>query len=297
MQESSNIKKIWRVIYPPVLYFVIQIIVQMIFTIAILCSFRAKNKIMNCSSIEAYNHEVTSYIFQFAIAITLTAAVISLPIFVCIYRSDNRKIQAETGISYGKMNPVYFLLIAILGATCSGGFNKLVSILAAFLPSAVQDNFEKVAQALSTGNIWIQILTTAAIVPMVEELIFRGLVYRRLKFLVSTKMAMILSGLIFGIAHGNLIQGFYAFILGVFLAWIYETCKTIWAPIVFHMMANGFSELLQHSNLFQPVSNGMIFLWMIGELIVTCFICILIHKNVKIEKKEEEIKKEEKYIW
>lgn len=296
MRGASNSKKIWRVIYPPLLYFAIQIMVQVVFSIVLMGIFQANHNYESYGSLEAYSEASVSFIYQYAIASTLVSALISIPILAGFFRGDNRRRFEETGCTYGKMKPVNFILVAILGAACSGGFNKLISILAACLPASYIESFQKVAEALNTGNIWTQVIATAIVVPIAEELVFRGLVYQRLKDIVSTKAAMIVSGLIFGIAHGNFIQGVYAFILGIFLSWIYEKCKTIWAPIVFHMMANGFSQLLEHWNVFQSASTGFMILLMIIELTITFLICRIINKTVKIEKNEE-VKKEDEYIW
>lgn len=49
---------------------------------------------------------------------------------------------------------------------------------------------------------------------------------------------MVFSGLIFGIYHGNLVQGIYAAFLGTVLAWTMEHTGTLLAPMIFHGIGN-----------------------------------------------------------
>ena len=73
---------------------------------------------------------------------------------------------------------------------------------------------------LYSTNIWLELAVLGLIVPITEELIFRGVVYERMKRCFSMKMAAFLSGLFFGVYHGNVSQGIYAFLLGLQL--VYE---------------------------------------------------------------------------
>lgn len=49
---------------------------------------------------------------------------------------------------------------------------------------------------------------------------------------------MVFSGVVFGIYHGNLVQGIYASLLGIMLAWVTERSGTLLAPVIFHGIGN-----------------------------------------------------------
>lgn len=87
-------------------------------------------------------------------------------------------------------------------------------------------------------------LTAGIVAPIVEELIFRGLVYRRTKKMTGTIAAAILSAALFGVFHGNWVQAPYAFIIGIVAVFVYEKFKSIVAPIMLHMSANILSVLI-----------------------------------------------------
>ena len=74
--------------------------------------------------------------------------------------------------------------------------------------------------------------------PVIEELIFRllimGISLRFMKFIAANT----LQALIFGIYHGNVIQGVYAFLLGLFIGELKNITQTIFACIGFHCIFN-----------------------------------------------------------
>ena len=56
-------------------------------------------------------------------------------------------------------------------------------------------------------------------------------------------VAVMISALLFGLYHGNLVQGIYAFIMGCLLALVYEWTGSFVAPVLFHMIANHLSDI------------------------------------------------------
>ncbi len=107
---------------------------------------------------------------------------------------------------------------------------------------------------MSTGRLWIVFLFSVILAPVVEELIFRkALIDRAIVF--GDRAAILLSGLIFGLVHGNLYQFFYAFGLGCLFAYIYIRTGRIRHTISFHMAVNflggfvgtAYSKVLENS--------------------------------------------------
>ena len=56
--------------------------------------------------------------------------------------------------------------------------------------------------------------------------------------------AMVISGVFFGIYHGNLVQGVYASILGILFAYFMELTGSLWASVLLHVGANIWSLIL-----------------------------------------------------
>ena len=87
-------------------------------------------------------------------------------------------------------------------------------------------------------------MTVIIVVPVVEELVFRALGFYRLREYMVFFPAAVISGVVFGVFHGNAYQGIYAFLLGIGFAYVYECYRSILAAILMHMAANGFSVFL-----------------------------------------------------
>jgi membrane protease YdiL (CAAX protease family) len=81
-------------------------------------------------------------------------------------------------------------------------------------------------------------------VPMAEELVFRGLVYRWLRVRWGVAPSAALSAVLFGVVHGQLEVGVGAFLVGIVLALAYERSQSLWPPIIIHAVQNSVSIVL-----------------------------------------------------
>ncbi len=130
-------------------------------------------------------------------------------------------------------------------AVFSLGLGYALSYATSFLQLALSDLFGASETDLSTEIISqmspvAMIGLVVIVAPVCEELIFRGLVLNRLRFL-GERGAVMLSALLFALFHLNLSQFFFAFGLGcVFGAVVIKTGKLRYT-ISFHMLVNGVS--------------------------------------------------------
>lgn len=90
-------------------------------------------------------------------------------------------------------------------------------------------------------------ITVGVLVPIAEEMVFRGAILRTLLTLCGHRWrwgAIVLSALLFGLAHGNMAQLLNATLLGCLLGWLYYRSGSIAPGIVFHMVNNSVAVLL-----------------------------------------------------
>ena len=97
---------------------------------------------------------------------------------------------------------------------------------------------QSAAGAFTDQPLPLLIVTTVIAGPLAEEWIFRGMTYRRIRASLGIWPAAILSALLFGAYHGNMIQFLYAFPLGILFAWYYEKSGTLLVPVAAHMALN-----------------------------------------------------------
>lgn len=142
-------------------------------------------------------------------------------------------------------------------ALLAGAFTALsLNLIAQYICTALDltDQLQKSSSYSSQTTFGIGLILFGLTSPIMEELIFRWLMYGRIKMMVGKTFAIIISAMFFGIYHSNIIQGIYAFIMGVLLALIYEWCHSIAAPILFHIGANVFV----YASSFLPEKVGSI---------------------------------------
>jgi uncharacterized protein len=82
--------------------------------------------------------------------------------------------------------------------------------------------------------------------PIVEETVFRGVIYRWLRGVLPLNVAMLASGAIFAAAHAITLLFLPLLGFGVLLAWIYERSRSLWPGVLVHALFNlvGIIEIL-----------------------------------------------------
>jgi membrane protease YdiL (CAAX protease family) len=99
-------------------------------------------------------------------------------------------------------------------------------------------------QGFSWWGLLLMVPLGGFAVPMAEELVFRGLVYRWLRVRWGVAPSAVLSAALFGLVHGQLEVGIGAFMVGIVLALAYERSRSLWPPIIIHAVQNSVSIIL-----------------------------------------------------
>jgi len=86
-----------------------------------------------------------------------------------------------------------------------------------------------------TAPVVRNLLLAGFIIPVVEELLFRGALYERLRARHSPLAAMLLTSIAFGLCHDNFI---FAFSMGVLLNSVYVRTGSLRAAILVHAAVN-----------------------------------------------------------
>ena len=102
---------------------------------------------------------------------------------------------------------------------------------------------EQIEQASSTSTTISMLLYASFLGPITEELVFRGFVLKTLHKYGSLQ-AIFICALLFGLFHGNLVQGIFAFGVGLVLGYVAEYYSIYWA-MALHIINNFvFSDLM-----------------------------------------------------
>ncbi len=173
-----------------------------------------------------------------AASLTTLAAAICLPFFVKMMQKDAEKTE-RMFIVKGGLSARRILLIVALALSCNVGLTWVMTGARELfhLANDTQD-------ALLGSNLVIQLIGLGIVIPVQEEVLFRGLVYQRLKDYNKGWVSILLASAFFAVYHGNALQILFAFPMSVLITWIYEKEKVLLAPILFHMTVNLSSVLI-----------------------------------------------------
>lgn len=232
MDFKRVLKEAWRLLYPILLYFLASLFVELAF-LFVYAGDGGQAKITE----QVLNEVINKY----SLHITALANGILIPFFLLFMWNDKRHGLSFGGLRYATVPPAEYLKIVALGMASAIVVNLAVSLSGLVYLSP---KYQEVSNILYSGSIFIEILSAVIAAPVLEEIMFRGLIFGRLRVYLAPKAAMVISSLIFGLFHGNLVQFAYAFIIGMLLAYVYEKYKKITAPIMFHIGANLLSVIV-----------------------------------------------------
>lgn len=126
-------------------------------------------------------------------------------------------------------------LTVLLALSASMGLNALLSLTG--LADSSQA-YQSVADRQYGVTFAAGLVLYGLISPFAEEVVFRGVIYNRLRRLYNPAIGIVASGILFGVFHGNLVQGVYGGCLGMLMAYLYEKSGRLWIPFLFHAVAN-----------------------------------------------------------
>lgn len=151
----------------------------------------------------------------------------------------------RAGFRNGASKLKALVLCAVLGAASAFGLNILIELVSEFMTRVSQiqgtlgsEKYEAVEQIQYSVPLFLGLILYGMISPFVEEIVFRGIIFNRIKRFYNLKKAVIFSALLFGAFHANLPQFVYGTCMGMLMALCYERTKCFGAPVVFHMAAN-----------------------------------------------------------
>ena len=92
------------------------------------------------------------------------------------------------------------------------------------------------------GGAWMTAFLLVVIAPIFEEFMFRGLILHELKP-YGNGLSIFVSGILFGIFHGNFQQCFYTAAFGIALGYIANVTRSIFPTTIIHMITNGLGAI------------------------------------------------------
>ena len=140
-----------------------------------------------------------------------------------------------------------------LGICASLGLNCFISILR--LTELFPSYTEEVYEVLFANTLSVGLSMYGFVIPGIEELLFRWILFDKLSGFVPVKTAGIISSAVFGIYHRNTVQFLYSFVFGLLLAYCFWLFNSILASWLLHGSANIFIYLISSLEAFSFMGN------------------------------------------
>lgn len=104
------------------------------------------------------------------------------------------------------------------------------------------DTVKAVYEQMLSNILWTS-LSVAVAAPLLEEFLLRGVILRGMLYYSTPLKAILWSAFYFAFIHLNLYQAIGAFLMGLFMGWIYYRTGSLWLTILIHFVNNGSSTL------------------------------------------------------
>ncbi len=133
-------------------------------------------------------------------------------------------------------------------------------------------------------TIVIAIIMVAIVAPIIEEVLFRGIILRGMLNRYEDRNAIIISAILFSLSHLNFLQIPNAFLLGLILAYVFYKTRALWICMILHGIANIVGFIPYEVN--NPTGKVAV---VIALIIVGIIIFIKALNNIKEYNKLEKI--------
>ena len=196
-------------------------------------------------------YAIMDFLKEKALVITAICAVVASVVLSLFFHIDIKNGRIE---KRGQIKAMDFIMAIVGGA----GVSIALNIVIALTNMAGKDTtFVEVSDMITSNPLFVTIICAGILIPIVEEILFRGLIFNRIKCQYNFLAGLLISSLLLGI---------YATLLGIFLGFAYHKTKSILIPIFIHMGGNTFVSI--YGKLGENEEN-------IGILVVTVAISII----------------------
>ncbi len=233
--------------------------------------------------------ELMEGIFKFAVAnsnwLLVVAAIMTLFFAWVFFAIRKKKLLKEANVvpfSVNRVLPIVILAIAsVFVVECT--FSLLP------IPEEIMLEYEDSIMSLLEGSTLAILISTVFAAPIVEEIIFRGLVLSRLNKAMPVAAAVALSSIAFGLFHGQLLWICYAAILGLVMCFVAIKCESVLASILYHMVFNLLGGLPLVGYLVGDSMSSMVTV----EVLSIAVCAVMIYWILRLSEREKEEKSKE----
>lgn len=235
--KTSKGYRVWQIVYPIGIYYVVSSLAY--FVLELLLGI-----------------ENETYMLR-----QMICSAVTIPFILHFYQQDKKMEETVFGKKTFRIDSeqIRNILFSLVSAAAFGmAVNNIIAMTPLVQMSA---GFRQANEGFFGGSIVYELSGSCLLIPIAEELLFRGVVYKRLRLFFGVLPALVFSALIFGIVHVNLVQFLYAGILGFLLAFLLEKTGFLYAPVLGHIAANTVAVVRSRTGWmdfsYEPTAMGI----------------------------------------
>ena len=159
--------------------------------------------------------------------------VLAFPAFLLCCLGLPKSKHVKSKMSFGEM-----LVLVLFGQACMSLVNLVTQPIISIFEEMIGYTEDPALDAMVMNTpIWLIIAVMVIIGPIIEELMFRKILFDRMS-VYGDRLAILVTSVAFGLFHANLYQLFYTACFGFVLGYAYARTRRIKYPIILHMIAN-----------------------------------------------------------
>lgn len=249
MNKSPQSRRFWRIFGPILGYWGIEIAAQIVAAMALVVMNSADiAKIMLSVSEENMTEKImelsvkmTQVMMENQNLIVAFIALCTIPMTAFLFKRD-RKAEKEARHPFVQtVSSWQYVWIFLFSTVFCIGINVIIVMSGL---AARDTSYLANAAGLYAEGTAMLLICQGIIVPAAEELMFRGVLFRRCREQMGFWNSAFSVSLFFALVHGTVTQLAYTLILGMFLAYFYEKYGSLKAPVLLHIMVNAVSILI-----------------------------------------------------
>lgn len=187
----------------------------------------------------------SDYAEMLTVEILIISSCISILVFALFFKMRNASFSEEAYVN--PFPPRFLLGIIVMGVSCAYAIAIVLGLIeqTGIIPESWIEAQNNTYSDVNLSTSLMQLLSVGIMAPLLEEILFRGLILGSLKKAMHPWVAIVLSAVAFGVAHGTPIGIIYATGLGIIMGWIFVKFNSVLPSILFHMAYNcalSFSE-------------------------------------------------------
>lgn len=264
--DMTSLQKAWAVLFPCLLYYLAYNAAYLIFAFV--------QSVLQERMGEGYRQWMTAHAATVTGVVGGMCMILGILPLTSMFRRElaerNDSVDRRQSANKNELTKRVSVIFAtvLLAFSASLGLNILLT-LTGFADSS--QTYQEVADRQYGVAFGIGIILYGLVSPLAEEVVFRGVIYNRLRRFYGPVIGMVVSGIFFGAFHGNLVQGVYGACMGILIAYVYERQRSFFFPVLFHAAANLAVYGIAH---LQTVQEALFTPWGCGILLLLSAGCV-----------------------